>query len=225
VYNVYTNQGDNILIHYSASHPQIAEILNNKSNYLEPCYLRYDKRAGLSKFVYIINFGADYYKIGITHRPSQRLRSFQSSNPFVTGSDSVISLLVYADAEKREKDAQEIGGGLLRPSLFSKSKNPRSYANTNGRYPGPYSLLRQLERAIHAWCIERGLALDEVRKGNKITTEIFKLNPLELGDLIEAVNSWGFASIPREAFEIGDFIVPASSGFSNQHTILERQIS
>ena len=122
-----TLKGYNTLIHHNASHPQIVKILNNKSNYIDPCYLRYDKRAGLSKFVYIINFGADYYKIGITHSPSQRLRSFQSSNPFVTGSSSVISLFVYADAEKRKKDAQEIGGGLLRPSLFSKSKCKHSY--------------------------------------------------------------------------------------------------
>ena len=223
MYNVCINKGDNTLIHYDASHPQIIEILNNKSNYLDPSYLRYDKRAGLSKFVYIINFGADYYKIGITHSPSQRLRSFQSSNPFVAGSNSVISLFVYADPQKRRKDAEETGG-LLRPSLFSKSKNPRSYRSTNGGSLGPYSLLKQLEKAIHAWCIERGHALDEVKKGNKITTEIFKLNPQELGELIEAVNSWGFASIPREAFEVGDFIVPASSGYSNQHTILERKI-
>ena len=211
------------MIHYNASHSEIIEILNTKCNDIISSY-QFPRQSGLSKFVYIINFGADYYKIGITHSPSQRLRTFQSNNPFVSGTDSVIALFVYEDDMKRRKDADS--GGLLRPSLFSKSKNPRRYRRANGDLcVRPYALLHQLEKAIHLWCIERGFAFDEVRKGNKITTEIFKLNPEELGELFKAVASWGFATIPRDA--LYRFVVPVNGVWAspNTCTILERKIS
>jgi len=210
------------LIHHDASHPEIIEILNTKCNDIISSYQFLHQR-GLEKFVYIINFGADYYKIGITHSPSQRLRTFQSNNPFVSGTDSVIALFVYEDNTKRRKDADF--GGLLRPSPFSKSKNPRSYHRPKGVGRRPYALLCQLEKSIHLWCIERGFAFDKVRKGNRIATEIFKLNPEELGELFKTVASWGFATIPRD--ELHRFVVPENPERfdSITGTILERKIS
>jgi hypothetical protein len=216
------------LINYDASHSEIIEILNDtRRNDLD---MKTEggsypfSRCGLDKFVYIINFGADYYKIGITHSPSQRLRNFQSSNPFVSGTDSVIALFVYRDWEKRRKDASD--RGLVRSSLFSKSKTLKRFRRANGDLcVRPYALLHQLEKAIHLWCIERDFAFDEVRKGNQITTEIFKLNPEELGELFKAITSWGFATIPRDSLH--NWIVPEDRERNQAmtYTMLERKIS
>ena len=47
--------------------------------------------------VYIINVGADYYKIGVTTDLRQRFMAFQTSNPFVINSNQLVAAIEAPD--------------------------------------------------------------------------------------------------------------------------------
>jgi hypothetical protein len=55
------------------------------------------------EWIYMLNVGENYYKIGKTSKLNDRLRTFRASNAFVSHSNNVVAIFAGSDIGKKEK--------------------------------------------------------------------------------------------------------------------------
>ena len=126
------------------------------------------------EMTYIVNLGDDLYKIGKTGNISQRLRAFQTSNPFVCGEESLVALIAM-------------------PQELTSGKHKRYY-NCHGSGA-------DIEKALHIWCIKREYNFDTLLGDNlksKNQSEIFRIPIHALKELLDVVMNKGYVLLDRQ---------------------------
>tara|TARA_Y100000310_G_C20465826_1_gene707609 strand:- start:56 stop:880 length:825 start_codon:yes stop_codon:yes gene_type:complete len=166
--------------------------------------------------IYIINLGANHYKIGQSRNLAERYRSFQASNPFLIDDKNLIAALVPAALQNRKTTALAEWAG------------------------GPHGA----ECELHHWCIEEeynyeslknngvaGTIRDGVKQRHSgyitrsaLRSEIFTIPPRAFKKLFNKIESMDSILLSREQINDIFYDVPAREPMARKkHKIIDRR--
>ena len=156
------------MAHNDMANPKIKKIVEQHSIQLSEL----EELPSNQEFLYVISFGENYYKIGVTRNLPQRFKQFQIGNPFVKNENQLIAVCIQKQPEDRKSEVFVVNtwGG-----------STTAYSNPTMRYQ---------EREVHKWCIERGYNYDLLKEGDtkkRLMSETFVMPPKGLKDMLDFI--------------------------------------